>query len=166
MPIRPINNAPAIAGPEKPFFMSILNEPPSPRHGSTSTSTSTSTSRRAYHAIVSLKPAGAPAKPAPSAPPALLSKCPPRRLRDLRRIRAALAALLTAACGSIPAVSEPLPARPAVNQFDSADQTRLGVQVKIETFTADNARAISKSGFTFVRLGVWTNSLNDPEYLK
>jgi hypothetical protein len=113
-----------------------------------------------------VRPAGAPAKPAPPAPETLLPKRPPRRPPVRRRVRAALAALLTAACGSIPAVSEPLPAQPAPNQFDSVDQTRLGVQVKIETFTADHARAISQSGFAFVRLGVWTNSLNDPQYLK
>jgi polysaccharide biosynthesis protein PslG len=41
---------------------------------------------------------------------------------------------------------------------------KIGVQVKIETFTADDARAISRAGFAFVRFGVWTNNLSNEAY--
>lgn len=40
----------------------------------------------------------------------------------------------------------------------------IGVQVKIQNFSATDARQIKGSGFGFVRFGVWTNSLNSPAY--
>lgn len=61
------------------------------------------------------------------------------------------------------AVAEPtrdITHRPAANA------RRLGVQVKIETFTVNDATAIRQSGFTFVRFGVWSNYLHDPVYRK
>ncbi|HEY4351903.1 MAG TPA: hypothetical protein VGN31_11785 [Paraburkholderia sp.] len=42
--------------------------------------------------------------------------------------------------------------------------TQVGVQVKLETFTLDDARAIRTVGFSFVRLGIWTNALHDKAY--
>jgi len=38
------------------------------------------------------------------------------------------------------------------------------VQVKLETFTRDDAQAIRATGFSFVRLGIWTNALHDAAY--
>ncbi|WP_250452575.1 cellulase family glycosylhydrolase [Caballeronia sp. ATUFL_M2_KS44] len=48
---------------------------------------------------------------------------------------------------------------------DSTPQTqRVGVQVKIETLTPQDADAIARSGFSFVRFGIWTNQLDDAAY--
>lgn len=44
------------------------------------------------------------------------------------------------------------------------DDKTVGVQVKIQSFTAKDAQQIKASGFGFVRLGVWTNSLGTPSY--
>jgi len=46
-----------------------------------------------------------------------------------------------------------------------ADKT-VGVQVKIQTFTAADAAQIKAAGFGFVRFGVWTNSLGGGAYQK
>ncbi|MFC6335281.1 glycosyl hydrolase family 5 [Pseudomonas sp. CCM 7891] len=42
----------------------------------------------------------------------------------------------------------------------------VGVQVKIQNFTAADAEQIKAAGFGFVRLGVWTNSLGSSAYQK
>lgn len=44
------------------------------------------------------------------------------------------------------------------------DNKTIGVQVKIQNFSATDARQIRDSGFGFVRFGVWTNSLHSPAY--
>ncbi|MGL6246363.1 glycosyl hydrolase family 5 [Pseudomonas sp.] len=44
------------------------------------------------------------------------------------------------------------------------DNKTIGVQVKIQNFSASDARQIKASGFGFVRFGVWTNSLENPSY--
>lgn len=40
----------------------------------------------------------------------------------------------------------------------------VGVQVKIQSFTRDDARMIRDTGFAFVRLGAWTDRLDQPAY--
>ncbi|KVD99548.1 cellulase family glycosylhydrolase [Burkholderia anthina] len=40
----------------------------------------------------------------------------------------------------------------------------VGVQVKLPSFTADDARRIRVTGFDFVRIGVWTDRLDRPAY--
>ncbi|MBR8234825.1 beta-xylosidase [Burkholderia sp. AU42008] len=48
---------------------------------------------------------------------------------------------------------------------DSLDgRPRVGVQVKIQSFTPDDARQIRQTGFDFVRFGVWTDRLDRPDY--
>ncbi|MCF4997133.1 glycosyl hydrolase family 5 [Pseudomonas syringae] len=42
----------------------------------------------------------------------------------------------------------------------------VGVQVKIQSFTADDAAQIKAAGFGFVRFGVWSNSLGGTAYQK
>ncbi|MFO2466274.1 glycosyl hydrolase family 5 [Pseudomonas sp. 15FMM2] len=42
----------------------------------------------------------------------------------------------------------------------------IGVQVKIQNFTATDARQIKETGFGFVRFGVWTNNLGGSGYQK
>jgi len=42
----------------------------------------------------------------------------------------------------------------------------VGVQVKIQNFSASDAEQIKAAGFGFVRLGVWTNSLGGAAYQK
>lgn len=42
----------------------------------------------------------------------------------------------------------------------------IGVQVKIQNFTPADAQQIKAAGFGFVRLGVWTNSLDGAAYQK
>ncbi|MHC8387388.1 glycosyl hydrolase family 5 [Pseudomonas sp. MDT2-39-1] len=44
------------------------------------------------------------------------------------------------------------------------DNKTIGVQVKIQNFSAADAHQIKASGFGFVRFGVWTNSLGNPAY--
>ncbi|KGB92396.1 hypothetical protein [Burkholderia cepacia] len=41
---------------------------------------------------------------------------------------------------------------------------RVGVQVKIQSFTRDDARRIRDTGFAFVRLGAWTDRLDEAAY--
>ncbi|RQV08214.1 beta-xylosidase [Burkholderia cenocepacia] len=41
---------------------------------------------------------------------------------------------------------------------------RVGVQVKIQSFTPDDARQIRQTGFDFVRFGVWTDRLDRADY--
>ncbi|MCA8000425.1 glycoside hydrolase family protein [Burkholderia metallica] len=40
----------------------------------------------------------------------------------------------------------------------------VGVQVKLQSFTADDAQRIRHAGFGFVRMGVWTDRLAQPAY--
>lgn len=42
----------------------------------------------------------------------------------------------------------------------------IGVQVKIQTFTASDAEQIKAAGFGFVRFGIWTDSLGGSAYQK
>ncbi|KNH07897.1 hypothetical protein BRCH_03226c [Candidatus Burkholderia brachyanthoides] len=56
------------------------------------------------------------------------------------------------------------PAHADVTLSADAGRPKLGVQVKIETFTAADAAAIVRTGFAFVRLGVWINSLTEAAY--
>ncbi|MFJ4194354.1 glycosyl hydrolase family 5 [Pseudomonas sp. NPDC089534] len=67
----------------------------------------------------------------------------------------ALALLLFGAAGQVHA-SELFPAL-------AADRT-IGVQVKIQNFSSSDAEQIKAAGFSFVRLGVWSDSLSDPAY--
>lgn len=46
----------------------------------------------------------------------------------------------------------------------SDGQPRVGVQVKIQSFTPDDARQIRQTGFDFVRFGVWTDRLDRADY--
>ncbi|MHC8285294.1 glycosyl hydrolase family 5 [Pseudomonas sp. XS1P51] len=46
----------------------------------------------------------------------------------------------------------------------ATDNKTIGVQVKIQNFSASDAQQIKASGFGFVRFGVWTNSLNSSAY--
>ncbi|MBK5518833.1 hypothetical protein [Pseudomonas sp. TH10] len=53
----------------------------------------------------------------------------------------------------------------------SAEETKLlnwgskvGVQVKIESFKKSDAESIRSSGFDFVRFGVWTNNISNAVY--
>ncbi|WP_246637400.1 beta-xylosidase [Burkholderia catarinensis] len=46
----------------------------------------------------------------------------------------------------------------------SHDKPRVGVQVKIQSFTPDDARQIRQTGFDFVRFGVWTDRLDRAAY--
>jgi polysaccharide biosynthesis protein PslG len=46
----------------------------------------------------------------------------------------------------------------------NGEQPRLGVQVKIERFTSEDARRIKLAGFAFVRLGVWSNAMQSAAY--
>jgi polysaccharide biosynthesis protein PslG len=46
----------------------------------------------------------------------------------------------------------------------SLQKPRIGVQVKIQSFTADDARGIRQTGFDFVRFGVWTDRLDRDDY--
>ncbi|SAL70452.1 Cellulase (glycosyl hydrolase family 5) [Caballeronia cordobensis] len=43
---------------------------------------------------------------------------------------------------------------------------RVGVQVKIETFSELDAEKIANAGFAFVRLGVWTDQLDNARYMR
>lgn len=62
----------------------------------------------------------------------------------------------------------------ALPSADAADRTRwpdasqgtprVGVQVKIQTFTSDDAQRIRQTGFHFVRFGVWTDRLDRDDY--
>jgi hypothetical protein len=45
-------------------------------------------------------------------------------------------------------------------------RVRVGVQVKLETFTYDDAQAIRATGFSFVRFGLWTDALRNATYRK
>ncbi|NUT76663.1 cellulase family glycosylhydrolase [Pseudomonas sp. C1C7] len=47
-----------------------------------------------------------------------------------------------------------------------AANKNIGVQVKIQSFTAADAEDIKAQGFGFVRFGVWTNSLGGKAYQK
>jgi hypothetical protein len=79
-----------------------------------------------------------------------------------------VALLVAAACCTTPAAATPpsgsLAAAPAAPLSATAQPTRVGVQVKLETFTRDDAQAIRAAGFSFVRLGIWTNALHDAAY--
>ncbi|MBN3745755.1 hypothetical protein G3N96_09975 [Burkholderia sp. Se-20373] len=46
----------------------------------------------------------------------------------------------------------------------SLQKPRIGVQVKIQSFTADDARRIRQTGFDLVRFGVWTDRLDRDDY--
>jgi polysaccharide biosynthesis protein PslG len=73
--------------------------------------------------------------------------------------RAALAAVtLTAAALAQPTAADthPLPT--------TTGELRVGVQVDVGGFTADDATRIRETGFEFVRLGVWTDSLGSKAY--
>ncbi|PRF23142.1 beta-xylosidase [Burkholderia multivorans] len=43
-------------------------------------------------------------------------------------------------------------------------RSRVGVQVKIQSFTPDDARQIRQTGFDFVRFGIWTDRLDRVDY--
>ncbi|MBV4457584.1 glycosyl hydrolase family 5 [Pseudomonas sp. COR58] len=67
----------------------------------------------------------------------------------------ALACLLLGAAGQAHA-SELFPALTGTRT--------IGVQVKIQNFSSADAAQIKAAGFSFVRLGVWSDSLGDPAY--
>ena len=46
----------------------------------------------------------------------------------------------------------------------SQQKPRIGVQVKIQSFTVDDARRIRQTGFDLVRFGVWTDRLDRDDY--
>ncbi|MBN3854634.1 hypothetical protein G3N59_14705 [Paraburkholderia sp. Ac-20340] len=46
----------------------------------------------------------------------------------------------------------------------NGEHPRIGVQVKIERFTSEDARRIKLAGFAFVRLGVWSNAMQNVAY--
>lgn len=46
----------------------------------------------------------------------------------------------------------------------SHERPHVGVQVKLQTFTAADAQRIHRAGFDFVRMGAWTDSMNQPGY--
>jgi hypothetical protein len=47
---------------------------------------------------------------------------------------------------------------------DSGNSTQVGTQVKIERFTSTDAKNIKAAGFSFVRFGVWVNSMQAAGY--
>jgi polysaccharide biosynthesis protein PslG len=49
---------------------------------------------------------------------------------------------------------------------DNGDHPRVGVQVKIDRFTSEQAKRIKAAGFAFVRLGVWSNAMGNAAYEK
>jgi hypothetical protein len=48
----------------------------------------------------------------------------------------------------------------------NAGHPRIGVQVKIDRFTAEEAARVKAAGFAFVRLGVWSNAMKNAAYRK
>lgn len=48
--------------------------------------------------------------------------------------------------------------------FPNLPAKTIGVQVKIQNFTADDAAQIKAAGFSFVRFGVWSDSLSAKAY--
>jgi hypothetical protein len=50
--------------------------------------------------------------------------------------------------------------------FPNLPARTIGVQVKIQNFTADDATNIKAAGFSFVRFGVWSDSLSAKAYQK
>ncbi|ORT88239.1 beta-xylosidase [Burkholderia puraquae] len=64
------------------------------------------------------------------------------------------------------AASASLSATADQTRWPSASQQkpRIGVQVKIQSFTADDARRIRQAGFDLVRFGVWTDRLDRDDY--
>ncbi|AXL50017.1 hypothetical protein DSC91_002039 [Paraburkholderia caffeinilytica] len=50
--------------------------------------------------------------------------------------------------------------------FDSGSPLKTGMQVKVERFTSTSAMQIKAAGFSFVRFGVWANSMQTAEYRK
>ena len=74
----------------------------------------------------------------------------------LKRL-SALTLLLLAATGQSQA-NELFPALPA--------NKTIGVQVKVQTFSAADAERVKATGFSFVRFGVWTDSLPSAAYQK
>ncbi|WP_051421330.1 MULTISPECIES: hypothetical protein [Burkholderia] len=46
----------------------------------------------------------------------------------------------------------------------TADKPLVGIQVKIQSFTPDDARQVRQAGFEFVRFGVWTDHLDRAAY--
>jgi hypothetical protein len=74
-----------------------------------------------------------------------------------------IAALLC--CSHAPVcAATPLPAVTAKPRATESKNTRIGVQVKIETFRVEDAIAIRDAGFTFVRFGVWADRMHDYAY--
>ena len=49
---------------------------------------------------------------------------------------------------------------------DSEGPSKVGTQVKVERFTSTAATQIKAAGFSFVRFGVWVNSMQTGEYQK
>ncbi|MFM0284664.1 cellulase family glycosylhydrolase [Paraburkholderia sediminicola] len=50
--------------------------------------------------------------------------------------------------------------------FDSEGPPMVGTQVKIERFTSTSAMQIKAAGFSFIRFGVWVNSMQSDDYQK
>src|SRR5687768_7061511 len=50
--------------------------------------------------------------------------------------------------------------------FPNLPAKTIGVQVKIQSFTAADAAQIKAAGFSFVRFGVWSDSLTAKTYQK
>ncbi|HEY3600071.1 MAG TPA: hypothetical protein VGL08_21450 [Paraburkholderia sp.] len=71
---------------------------------------------------------------------------------------------LLAACGWQACEAAAAPA--VAPSIEAASGARVGVQVKVETFHSTDAQAIQAAGFSFVRLGIWTNRLHDAAYRK
>lgn len=50
--------------------------------------------------------------------------------------------------------------------FPALPHRTVGVQVKVQSFSANDAAQIKAAGFSFVRLGAWSDSLGDKTYQK
>lgn len=70
-----------------------------------------------------------------------------------------LAALVLMAIGATSQVH-------ASELFPNLPAKTIGVQVKLQSFTAADAAQIKAAGFSFVRFGVWSDSLTAKAYQK
>src|ERR1700739_4741001 len=50
--------------------------------------------------------------------------------------------------------------------FPALPHRTVGIQVKVQSFSASDAAQIKAAGFSFVRLGAWSDSLGDKTYQK
>ena len=54
----------------------------------------------------------------------------------------------------------------ASDLFPALPHRTVGIQVKVQNFSASDAAQIKAAGFSFVRLGAWSDSLGDKSYQK